>query len=115
MVKPCIVLVGLDGIFVDEVLQGLTGAAQEKTSAQIDWTIDTKYYTADVHLCPLTSKMLVDESVANATEMLIILLDTSHVRNLLDLFRQCSNKHRLVEQPNEIGQLVTVSQRSRRL
>jgi hypothetical protein len=77
--KPCIVLAGLDQVFINEIVHSLTGEKQETPNHLVDWTIDTKYYTADVHLCVLNSKMLVEESVANAIEVLILLLDPSHV------------------------------------
>ena len=78
--KPCIILVGLDQVFLDEILQGLTGGPPDPANGLIDWTIDTKYYTADVHLSRVNSKMLVEESVANAAEILILLIDPSQVR-----------------------------------
>ena len=78
--RPCIILVGLDQVFLDEILQGLTGASTDPANSLIDWTIDTKYYNADVHLSKVNSKMLVEESVANAAEVLILLIDPTQVR-----------------------------------
>jgi hypothetical protein len=77
--KPCIVIVGLDKIFLDEVVEGLTGENKINDNNLIEWTIDTKYYTADVHVCPVNNKMLVEESVANSAQVLILLLDPSQV------------------------------------
>jgi hypothetical protein len=78
--NPCIVIIGLDQIFLDEIIHGLTGN-ENKTNDNnlIDWTIDTKYYTADVHLCPVNKKMLVEESVANSAQVLTLLLDPTEV------------------------------------
>lgn len=112
MTKPCIVVVGLDSIFIDEVLQSLTGSNQDQTQNQIDWTIDTKYYTADVHLCPLTSKKLVDEPIANATEMLIVLLDPSQMNSrtkldswlpFLSVLNDCETKFIVVRQMDHLS------------
>jgi hypothetical protein len=77
--NPCIVIVGLDKIFLDEIVQGLAGENQINDNNLIDWTIDTKYYTADVHICPVNQKMLVEESVANSAQVLILLIDPSQV------------------------------------
>lgn len=77
--KPCIVVVGLDKIFLDEIIQGLAGENKINDNNLIEWTIDTKYYTADVDICPVNKKMLVEESVANSAEVLILLLDPSEV------------------------------------
>ena len=78
--KPCIVIVGLDDIFLNEIIQGLTNENKIHDNKDlIEWTIDTKYYTADVHLCPVNNKILVEESVANSAQVLILLIDSSHV------------------------------------
>jgi hypothetical protein len=77
--KPCIVIVGLDQTFLNEVVQGLTGETKPTDDNLIEWTVDTKYYTADVHLCTVNTKMLVEESVANSAHILILLLDPSQV------------------------------------
>jgi hypothetical protein len=77
--NPCIVIVGLDKIFLDEIVQGLTGENKINDNNLIEWTIDTKYYTADVHICPVNNKMLVEESIANSAQVLILLLDPSQV------------------------------------
>lgn len=77
--KPSIVIAGLDQEFLDEILQGLTGESKTIDNNPIEWTIDTKYYTADVHLCPVNTKMLVEESVANSAQMLIVLVDPVQV------------------------------------
>ena len=77
--KPSVVLIGLDQVFLDEVVQGLSGEKKDQANDAIDWTIDTKYYTADVQLCPVNSKKLVEESVANSAQVLILLLDPSQV------------------------------------
>ena len=77
--KPSIVIAGLDQEFLDEILQGLTGESKTIDNNPIEWTIDTKYYTADVHLCPVNTKMLVEESVANSAQMLIVLIDPVQV------------------------------------
>ncbi|CAF4346191.1 unnamed protein product [Adineta steineri] len=77
--KPSIVIVGLDQVFLDETIQGLSGDNKINDNNLIEWTIDTKYYTADVNICPLNTKMLVEESVANSAQVLIVLLDPSHV------------------------------------
>ena len=79
--KPSIVLVGLDRTFVNNVLQGFLGEKSIEGQPLIDWRIDTKYYIADVQICPLTSKSLVDQSVAESSEVLILLLDPNEVRN----------------------------------
>lgn len=77
--NPSIVIVGLDQIFLDEIIQGLAGEKQSNEQNLIEWTIDTKYYTADVNLCPVNKKMLVDESVANSAQILILLIDPLQV------------------------------------
>ena len=77
--KPSIVIVGLDQEFLGEILQELTGESKTIDNNPIEWTIDTKYYTADVHLCPVNTKMLVEESVANSAQMLIVLIDPVQV------------------------------------
>ncbi|UJR27538.1 hypothetical protein I4U23_008820 [Adineta vaga] len=79
--KPSIVIAGLDQTFLDEIFQGLTGETKTLDNNPIEWTIDTKYYTADVHLCPVKTKMLVEESVANSAEMLILLIDPIQINN----------------------------------
>jgi hypothetical protein len=84
--KPCIVIFGLDKIFLDEIVQGLAGENKINDNNLIDWTIDTKYYTADVHLCPVNNKMLVEESIANSAQVLILLLDPSQVYSFLFFF-----------------------------
>jgi hypothetical protein len=82
--NPCIVIVGLDQIYLDEIVHGLTGGETKPNDNNlIDWTIDTKYYTADVHVCPVNKKMLVEESVANSAQVLIVLLDPSEVCYLM--------------------------------
>lgn len=77
--KSCIVIVGLDKIFLDEIIQGLTGENKINNDNLIDWTIDTKYYTVDVHICPVEKKMLVEKSIADSAQVLILLLDPSQV------------------------------------
>ncbi len=77
--KPSIVVVGLDQIFLNEIIQGLAGENKPNDNNLIEWTIDTKYYTADVHLHPVNTKMLVEESVANSAQVLILLIDPSQV------------------------------------
>ena len=77
--KPSIVIAGLDQEFLGEILQELTGESKTIDNNPIEWTIDTKYYTADVHLCPVNTKMLVEESVANSAQMLIVLIDPVQV------------------------------------
>ena len=78
--NPSIVIVGLDQIFLDEIIHGLAGEKQSNEQNLIEWTIDTKYYTADVNLCPVNKKMLVDESVANSAQILVLLIDPLQVR-----------------------------------
>lgn len=77
--NPSIVIVGLDQIFLDEIIHGLAGEKQINEQNLIEWTIDTKYYTADVNLCPVNKKMLVEESVANSAQILILLIDPLQV------------------------------------
>jgi len=77
--KPSIVIVGLDQIFLNEIVQGLVGENKANDKNLIEWTIDTKYYTADVDVCPVNTKMLVDEPVANSAQVLIVLIDPSEV------------------------------------
>ncbi|CAF5213804.1 unnamed protein product, partial [Rotaria magnacalcarata] len=79
--KPCIVIVGLDQIFLDEIVQGLAGENKMNDKNLIEWTIDTKYYTADVHLCPINNKCLVEETVANLAQVLILLIDPSEINS----------------------------------
>jgi hypothetical protein len=98
--KPSVVLVGLDQVFLDEVLHGLTGEKKDQTIDAIDWTIDTKYYTADVHLCPVNSKKLVEESVANSAQVLILLLDPSEVSSQYLFTSQRRDRH-LDQQPSQ--------------
>lgn len=78
--KPSIVVVGLDKDFVHDVVQGLTEKEPTISNEPIDWTIDTKYYTADVQICPVTSKILVEQSVAESSEVLILLADPNEVK-----------------------------------
>lgn len=78
--NPSIVIVGLDQIFLDEIVRGLVGENQVNEQNLIEWTIDTKYYTADVNVCPINKKMLVDESVANSAQVLILLIDPIEVQ-----------------------------------
>lgn len=77
--KPSVVIAGLDQIFLDEIVQGLVGEPKRNENNLIEWTIDTKYYTADVHLCTINNKSLVEESVANSAQVLILLIDPSEV------------------------------------
>jgi hypothetical protein len=94
--KPSIVIVGLDQIFLNEIVQGLVGENKANDKNLIEWTIDTKYYTADVDVCPVNTKMLVDEPVANSAQVLILLIDPTEViffiffqisQFLFDIFR----------------------------
>lgn len=77
--NPSIVIVGLDQQFLEEIVHGLVGDKQANDENLIEWTIDTKYYTADVNVCPVKKKMLVDESVANSAQVLILLIDPIEV------------------------------------
>ncbi|CAF1356042.1 unnamed protein product [Adineta ricciae] len=83
--KPSIVIAGLDQEFLGEILQELTGESKTIDNNPIEWTIDTKYYTADVHLCPVNTKMLVEESVANSAQMLIVLIDPVQINSRIKL------------------------------
>lgn len=107
--KPSVVIVGLDQVFLDEVLHGLTGEKKDQTIDAIDWTIDTKYYTADVQLCPVNSKKLVEESVANSAQVLILLLDPSHVSSQHLSSPQRHDRH-LDQYSNQTGKLASLSQ-----
>ena len=114
--KPCIILVGLDQVFLDEIVQGLTGGSTDPANSLIDWTIDTKYYTADVHLSKVNSKMLVEESVANAAEILILLIDPSQVHDRSSTDRPLTPvRLDLDKQSNQTRQLAALSKRSQRL
>jgi len=78
--NPCIVVIGLDKIFLDEVVHGLVDNEPKfNDNNLIDWTIDTKYYTAEVQLCPVNKKMLVEQTVAESAQVLILLLDPAEV------------------------------------
>ncbi len=77
--KPSIVIVGLDQLFLNEIVQGLVGENKPNDKNLIEWTIDTKYYTADVDICPVNTKMLVDEAVANSAQVLVLLIDPAEV------------------------------------
>ncbi|CAF3576186.1 unnamed protein product [Adineta steineri] len=99
--KPSIVIVGLDQVFLDETIQGLSGENKINDNNLIEWTIDTKYYTADVNICPVNTKMLVEESVANSAQVLIVLLDPSHINSrtkldswlpFLSVLNECETK-----------------------
>ena len=58
--KPSLVVVGLDEVFLNEIVQGLVGEENKPNDKNlIEWTIDTKYYTADVDVCPVNRKMLL--------------------------------------------------------
>ena len=78
--KPSLVIVGLDETFLNEIVQGLVGENKPNDNNLIEWTIDTKYYTADVDVCPVNKKMLVEESVANSAQVLILLIDPTEVK-----------------------------------
>ena len=77
--KSSLVIVGLDQVFLNEVVQGLVGENKPNEQNLIEWTIDTKYYTAEVDVCPVNKKMLVDEAVANSAQVLILLIDPTEV------------------------------------
>ncbi|CAF0800106.1 unnamed protein product [Rotaria sordida] len=114
--KPCIVIVGLDQIFLDEIVQGLTGENKINDNNLIEWTIDTKYYTADVHLCPINTKRLVEESVANLAEVLILLIDPSQINSrtkldswlpFLSVLNECETKLLVVRNMDALSNTIS--------
>jgi len=114
--KPCIVIVGLDKIFLDEIVQGLVGENKINDNNLIEWTIDTKYYTADVDICPVNTKMLVEESVANSAQVLILLIDPSEINNrtkldswlpFLTVLNECETKLLIARNLNAISNTMS--------
>ncbi|CAF3566414.1 unnamed protein product [Rotaria sordida] len=114
--KPCIVIVGLDQIFLDEIVQGLTGENKINDNNLIEWTIDTKYYTADVDLCPINTKRLVEESVANLAEVLILLIDPSQINSrtkldswlpFLSVLNECETKLLVVRNMDALSNTIS--------
>ena len=78
--KSSIVIYGLDKFFLNEIVEGLIGKYETNEQDLFDWTIDTKYYTVDVQVHPLDRKILVEESIANSAQVLIVLIDPTEVR-----------------------------------
>lgn len=83
--KPSIVIYGLDRNFLSEIVEGLIGKYETNDENLYDWTIDTKYYTVDVHVQPLDKKILVEESIADSAQVLIVLIDPSELNNCTKL------------------------------
>ncbi|CAF1624537.1 unnamed protein product, partial [Didymodactylos carnosus] len=90
--KPCILTMGLDQTLIDEVLQGIisnpvvdlpvkTSESNENLTFH-DWVIDTKYYTCDVQFCVVKQKLLVEQDIADATEVILLLLDPNNLNTL---------------------------------
>ncbi|CAF3623306.1 unnamed protein product [Rotaria socialis] len=114
--KPCIVIVGLDQIFLDEIVQGLAGENKMNDHNLIEWTIDTKYYTADVHLRPINNKCLVEETVANLAEVLILLIDPSEINSrtkldswlpFLSVLNDCETKLLVTRNMNGLSNTIS--------
>lgn len=53
------------------------------TSGGVDfypWTIDNKYYSADIHLCVVPSTFLVTAEIAESVQAFVVYFDSSIVR-----------------------------------
>lgn len=44
-----------------------------------DWHIDTKYYTADVHLCTASTRTIGDENFAQSVQAFVVYFDSREV------------------------------------
>lgn len=66
---------------------GITGkddlAAGAITSGKVNfypWTIDNKYYSADIHLCVVPNAFLVTADIAESVQAFVVYFDSTIVR-----------------------------------
>lgn len=46
------------------------------------WTIDNKYYSADIHLCVVPNTALVTGAIAESVQAFVVYFDSSTVRSV---------------------------------
>ncbi|XP_028304631.1 alpha- and gamma-adaptin-binding protein p34 [Gouania willdenowi] len=82
---PCVLVTSCDGRFPEEeLIREILGTKtvpepirQENTVAWYPWTINNKYYTADVSLCAVPSTFQMSSEIAQSTQAFIAYFDST--------------------------------------
>ncbi|XP_019731587.1 alpha- and gamma-adaptin-binding protein p34 [Hippocampus comes] len=85
MSLPCVVVTSSDATFKEEeIIKQILGvktlpeaSKQEQTVVWYPWTINNKYYTADVRLCAVSSTFLMSSEIAQSMQAFIAYFDST--------------------------------------
>jgi hypothetical protein len=72
---------------------GTEDAVVEATSSDAvrfyPWTIDNKYYSAEINLCVVPSKFLVTAEIAESVQAFVVYFDSTQVSSVMPSVRHC--------------------------
>ena len=85
---PCVLVTSCSSNFSsDRLVQHILGAEDAVVEVTANdavrfypWTIDNKYYSADINLCVVPNKFLVTAEIAESVQAFVVYFDSTQVR-----------------------------------